>query len=385
MKSSNQHQEIKKLAASIDHFTSRLYQEMVTGINENVFISPFSIATVLSMVYFGAKQNSAEQLKNVLNISSTPKAVASAYRKYFWGQKNSHDANICKSVNRLYIEDKFPISKSYKHDISEYFFTDIKNVDFVRNAERIRINVNKWVKKETYNEITDLLPSKSLSSDTALLLVNAMYFQGVWARRFQEKVTSPREFHLSSGKAVSCDFMFLSEDFNTKISHNYKAVELPYVGEKFSMFVILPHKMDGLAALEKGINVQFLKEIIKGKGFAELSLELYLPKFRFQSALELSDSLQNLGISDIFDATKANLSGISSQRELYVSKFFHKTFIDVNEKGTEAAVANGEVVISPVSAQIGTTFDVNHPFIFLIADRRIKMIYFIGKVTNPAD
>nr|AHX00578.1 serpin [Amphioctopus fangsiao] len=385
MKSSNHHQEIKNLAASIDSFSASLYQEMVTGINENVFISPFSIATILSMVYFGARQNTAEQLKNVLNITSTPNAVGSAFRNYFLTLKNSNDDNICKSVNRLYVDDKFPISKSYKHDISQYFFTDIKNVDFVRNAERIRINANKWVKKETYNEITDLLPSKSLSADTALLLVNAMYFQGIWAERFQEKVTSPRKFHLGSGKSVSCDFMFLSEDFNTKISYNYKAVELPYVGEKFSMFVILPNKMDGLAALEKEINVQFLKEIIKGKGFEELSLELYLPKFRFQSALELSDGLQNLGLSDIFDASKANLSGISSQRELYVSKFFHKTFIDVNEKGTEAVAASGEVVISPVSAQTGTAFDVNHPFIFLIVDRRINMIYFIGKVTNPAD
>ncbi|XP_052830615.1 serpin B3 isoform X2 [Octopus bimaculoides] len=385
MKSSNQHQEIKNLAASIDYFTSSLFQDMVIGINENVFMSPFSVATILSMVYLGAKQNSAEQLKNVLNVTSTPNALALAYKKYFSVQKNSNEANMSKSVNRLYVDDKFPILKSYKHKISNYFFTDIKNVDFIKKAERIRIDINKWVKKETYNEITDLLPSKSLSSDTVLLLVNAMHFEGMWAERFPEKVTSSREFHLSSGKTISYDSMFISEDFNTKISHNYKAVELPYMGEKFSMFVILPNKMDGLAALEKEINAEFLKEIKERKGFKQLSLELYLPKFHFQSAFELSDTLQNLGLSDIFDASKANLSGISSRKNLYVNKFFHKTFIDVNEKGTEAAAASGEVVINPVSAQTGTIFDVNHPFIFLIADRRIKMIYFIGKVTNPAD
>ncbi|XP_029648048.1 leukocyte elastase inhibitor isoform X2 [Octopus sinensis] len=384
MNSSNQHQEIKNLAASIDHFTSSLFQEMVIGTNENVFMSPFSVATILSMVYLGAKQISAEHLKNVLNVTSTPNDLALAYKKYFSVQKNSNEANMSKSVNRLYVEDKFPVSESYKHKILEYFFTDVKNVDFFKNAERIRIDINKWVKNETYNKITDLLPSKSLSSDTVLLLVNAMHFEGMWAARFPERVTSSREFHLSSGKTVSCDSMFISEDFNTKISQNYKAVELPYMGVKFSMFVILSNKMDGLAALEKEINAQFLKETTERKGFERLSLELYLPKFHFQSAFELSDTLQKLGLSDIFDASKANLSGISSEKDLYVSKFFHKTFIDVNEKGTDAHAASGEVVINPVSAQTGTKFDVNHPFIFLIADRRTKLIYFIGKVTNPA-
>uniref|UniRef100_A0A0L8II25 Serpin domain-containing protein n=1 Tax=Octopus bimaculoides TaxID=37653 RepID=A0A0L8II25_OCTBM len=316
-------QDISNLAASIDYFTNSLYQAVATGTNENVFMSPFSVATVLSMVYLGARQNSAKQFENVLKITSNPDSVALAFKEYFSLLKNSDKLVTFNSVNRF------------------------------------------------------------LTPQSVLVLINAVYFKGMWAEKFPEQATSSRKFYLSSGKTISHDFMYISEDFNTKISDNYKVVELPYIGKAFSMFVILPNEINGLAALEKEINAKFLKDIVDRKGFEMMYLELNMPKYRLESSFKLGDVLKKLGLPDIFDPQKADLSGMTGgEKNIYASEMFHKAFVDVNEEGTEAAAATGMVMMA-LSAQIGMEFDVNHPFTFLIVDNRTKMIHFIGKVTIP--
>ncbi|XP_029647969.1 leukocyte elastase inhibitor isoform X3 [Octopus sinensis] len=376
-------QDIGNLAASIDYFTNSLYQAVATGTNENVFMSPFSVATVLSMVYLGARQNSAKQFENVLKITSNLDSVALAFKEYFSLLKTSDKLVTFNSVNRLYASEKFPFSEDYKNNMVKYFFSDIENVDFITNAEKTRITINDWVKNNTNNKITDLLPSGSLTPQSILVLINAVYFKGMWAKKFPEHATKSRKFYLSSDKTVSHDFMYKSEDFNTKISDNYKVVELPYIGKAFSMFVILPNEINGLAALEKEINAQFLKDIIDRKGFQMMLLELNMPKFRLESSFQLGDVLKKLGLSDIFDPQKADLSGMTGgEKNIYASEMFHKAFVDVNEEGTEAAAASG-MVVSNYMSRIGMQFDVNHPFTFLVVDDRTKMIHFIGKVTNP--
>ncbi|XP_036367076.1 leukocyte elastase inhibitor-like [Octopus sinensis] len=379
-------QDIGNLAASIDYFTNSLYQAVATGTNENVFMSPFSVATVLSMVYLGARQNSAKQFENVLKITSNPDSVALAFKEYFSLLKNSDKLVTSNLVNRLCANEKFPISEDYKNNMVKYFFSDIENVDFITNAEKTRITINDWVKNNTNNKITDLLPSGSLTPQSVLVLINAVYFKGTWAETFGKKATSSRKFYLSSDKTVSHDFMYKFEDFNTKISDNYKVVELPYIGKAFSMFVILPNEINGLAALEKEINAQFLKDIIDRKGFKMMLLVLHMPKFRLESSFQLGEVLKKLGLSDIFDPLKADLSGMTGgEKNIYANEMFHKAFVEVNEEGTEAAAATkarlvpckGRLVINPLD------FDVNHPFTFLIVDNRTKMIHFIGKVTNP--
>ncbi|XP_029648324.1 leukocyte elastase inhibitor-like [Octopus sinensis] len=378
-------QDISNLAASIDYFTNSLYQAVATGINENVFMSPFSVATVLSMVYLGARQNSAKQFENVLKITSNPDSVALAFKEYFSLLKNSDKRVTSNLVNRLCANEKFPISEDYKNNMVKYFFSDIENVDFITNAEKTRITINDWVKNTTNNKITDLLPSGSLTPQSVLVLINAVYFKGTWAEIFSERATSSRKFYLSSDKTVSHDFMYLSEGFNSKISDNYKVVELRYIGKAFSMFVILPNEINGLAALEKEINAQFLKDIIDRKGFEGLFLELRMPKFRLESSFQLGEVLIKLGLSDIFDPQKADLSGMTGgEKNIYASEMFHKAFVEVNEEGTEAAAATGMFAMD-LSGYFGMPmdFDVNHPFTFLIVDNQTKMIHFIGKVTNP--
>ncbi|XP_029645070.1 serpin B11-like isoform X2 [Octopus sinensis] len=376
-------QDINDLAASVDYFTNNLYQAVAAGTNENVFMSPFSVATVLSMVYFGARQNSATQLENVLKITSTPDSVALAFKEYFSLLKNLDKLITFNSVNCLYANEKYHISDKYKINIVKYFFSDIKNVDFIKNAEKTRIIINDWVENKTNDKITDLLPSGSLTPHTVLLLINAVYFKGIWAEKFPKKATYSKQFYLSPYKTVSHDFMYISEYFNTKVSKNYKVVELPYIEKSFSMFVILPNEINGLAVLEKEINAQFLKEIVNRKKFQERYLELSMPKFRLQCSFNLGDVLKKLGLSDIFDPRKADLSGMTdSENNIYASEMFHKAFVNVDEKGTEAAAAFGMFVIDGVKT-VDMQFDVNHPFIFLIVHNETEMIHFIGKVINP--
>ncbi|CAI9736907.1 Hypothetical predicted protein [Octopus vulgaris] len=378
-------QDIGNLAASIDYFTNSLYQAVATGTNENVFMSPFSVATVLSMVYLGARQNSAKQIENVLKITSNPDSVALAFKEYFSLLKNSDKLVTFNSVNRLYASEIFPISEDYKNNMVKYFFSDIENVDFITNAEKTRITINDWVKNNTNNKITDLLQSGRLTPQSILVLINAVYFKGMWAKIFSEHATESTKFYLRSDKTVFHDFMYTSEDFNTKISDNYKVVELPYIGKAFSMFVILPNEINGLAALEKEINAQFLKDIVDRKGFKMMSLLLHMPKFRLESSFQLVEVLKNLGLPDIFDPLKADLSGMTGgENNIYASEMFHKAFVDVNEEGTEAAAATDIGCLMCDDYFLNCMdFDVNHPFTFLIVDNRTKIIHFIGKVTNP--
>ncbi|GAB1605389.1 leukocyte elastase inhibitor-like isoform X1 [Argonauta hians] len=376
--------QISSLAASVDYFTSKLYIAVATTTNENVFMSPFSIATILAMVHSGAKQNSAKQLENALNITSNPNFLTLAFQQYISALKKSNMGITFNSVNRLYANEHFHISGDYKKNISKYYFSDVESADFEKNSENTRIHINDWVMKNTNNKIKDLLPNGSLTPQTMLVLINAVYFKGKWEEKFPEQATSSQKFHLSSDKTISHDFMYVSENFNTKIDSNYKVVELPYIGKAFSMFIILPNKINGLHSLEKGIDAQFLEDIIGRKGFESLYLELFMPKFRLESDFQLGMVLKQLGVSDLFDANKADLSGMTDgQKNMFASEVFHKAFVEVNEEGTEAAAATGMVMMA-MSAQMGIQFNVDHPFMFLIVDNQAQLIHFIGKVTNPS-
>lgn len=377
---------IEHLASSMDFFTSNLYQAVARNNNENLFLSPFSIATVLSMVYLGARNNSAKQLENILNAFSFQDKIHIAFQEYMNILQSESKNFTLKSANRIYANQKLLVSNDYKSELTKLYLSTIESVDFDKNAAKTKDVINQWVENYTNGKIKDLIPDNALTPETLLVLINAIYFKGNWAEKFPEEATSKRDFFIGVGQQIEHDMMYISDKFFIKTDANLgcKILELPYVGNSLSMFVVLPDEIDGLSTLEQKLNPDFFHSLSERKGFRKSEVEVFLPKFRLESRFELKDVLAKIGLTDIFDKEKSDLSGmVSDNRRLYVSKIIHKAFVEVNEEGTEAAAATAGIVMCALSLEMGIEFNADHPFMFSIVDKRSKTVLFVGRVTNP--
>lgn len=377
---------IEHLASSMEFFTSNLYQTVARNNSENLFLSPFSIATVLSMVYLGARSNTAKQLENILNAFSFQDKIHMAFQEYMNILQSESKNFTLKSANRIYANQKLLVSNDYKTELTKFYLSTIESVDFNKNAAQTKDAINQWVEDYTNGKIKNLIPDNALTPATLLVLINAIYFKGRWAEKFPEEATSKREFFLSVGKQIEHDMMYISDKFFIKMDENLgcKILELPYVGNSLSMFVVLPDEIDGLSALEQKLNPGFFHSLAERKGFRKSEVEVFLPKFRLETRFELKDILVNMGLTDLFDKEKSDLSGMASDnKRLYVSKVIHKAFVEVNEEGTEAAAATAGLVMCALSLEMGIEFKADHPFMFSIIDKRSKAVLFVGRVTNP--
>ena len=377
---------IENLALSMDTFTSSLYQTVAASNSENLFLSPFSIATVLSMVYLGARSNTAKQLEDILNASAAKEKIHIAFQEYMSLLQSDSKNFTLKSANRIYANHKLPVSNDYKTQLNQFYLSTIESVDFDQKAAETKDAINKWVEQYTNGKIKNLIPDNALTPETLLVLINAIYFKGSWAEKFPEEATSRREFFLSPGQQIEHDTMYISDKFFIKTDSNLgcNILELPYVGNSLSMFVILPDHVDGLRSLEQKLSPGFFHSLIEKKGFRKTEVEVFLPKFRLEARFELEDILAKMGLTDLFNDEKSDLSGmVSDDKRLYVSKVIHKAFVEVNEEGTEAAAATAGLVMCAMSLEMGVEFKADHPFMFSIVDKRSKVVLFVGRVTNP--
>ena len=212
-------------------------------------------------------------------------------------------------------------------------------------------------------------------------MVNAIYFKGDWADKFDAKMTSKAPFYVSTSKTVQVDMMnkHMGEvKYGAIGGLDCTTLELPYKGNELSMLILLPEKKDGLTSLEAKLTSSEIQNIAQRMFPCEV--EVSLPKFKLESIFSLSECLQNLGMTDAFDPTKANLSGMSDA-ELFVSHVVHKAYVDVNEEGTEAAVATAAVIGLECEPEL-CEFNADHPFLFIIQDKRINVPLFMGRVVK---
>jgi serpin B len=262
----------------------------------------------------------------------------------------------------------------------KWYGAGFRRVDFAGDTEGARKTINDWVAKQTNDKIKDLFKKGILDGDTRLVLTNAIYFKGDWASQFKKDQTRERDFHLSAGKKVKVPFMQQSAAFGYHATKTFQALELPYAGKELSMVVLLPRKVDGLAELEKGLSAEWLGGWI-GKLRKE-EVDVQLPKFRLTSAFRLDRTLASLGMTDAFVSGRADFSGLDGTKRLFIQAVVHKAFVDVNEKGTEAAAATGVASGAEEEPQL-PEFIANRPFVFLIREMRSGSILFLGRLANP--
>jgi serine protease inhibitor len=363
-------------------FALELYQELCSA-DGNLFLSPYSISTALAMTYGGARGDTAQQMAETLHFSLDQKQLHPAF-----AQLRAHLNAVQKKglvrlhvANSLWPHKDYPFLKAYVALMKKYYGASITSVDYKTAGEEARTRINKWVEEETEEKIKDLIQPGVLTPLTRLVLVNAIYFKGSWARQFKGSLTQDAPFYLTPEKTVQAPFMTQEHTFRYGDDEGLQILELPYEGDDLAMLILLPTRVDGLAELEKALTPENLNQWITH--LREQELEVFVPKFQLASSFSLNETLVSMGMRDAFNQSKANFAGMDGTTLLYISAAIHQAVVEVNEEGTEAAAATGIAMSLKAVPEPPPTFRADHPFIFLIRDNKTGSILFMGRVVDP--
>jgi serpin B len=262
----------------------------------------------------------------------------------------------------------------------KHYGARLREVDFAGAVGQARQTINAWVAGQTQQRIKELLQRGDLDRSTVLVLANAIYFKGPWASRFDAQHTREAPFQVSYLKQVVVPMMQQVRRFPLFTSDELDVLELPYIGDRLSMVLLLPKKVDGLAALEESLSTKNVDEWL-GR-LAEQPVRVSLPRFRLDTRFDLARTLASMGMPDAFSGGKADFSGMTGRRDLWVDAVLHEAEVEVNEEGTEASAATA--VVMRKGSRV-PSFIADHPFLFLIRDRQTGSILFIGRVVDPSD
>lgn len=371
--------DASRVVAANNRFAFDLFAQL-RATDGNLFLSPYSISTALQMTAAGARGGTAVEMARVLQLElpldwahpASGALVQSLDRGIALGGYRLSVAN------RLWGQSGYDFLEPFLATTRDHYGAELEPVDFRMEPESARSTINSWVEEKTENRIVELLPQGVVTADTRLVLTNAIYFKGDWARMFERDRTRPAPFHVSPSQDV--EVMMMSQDASFRFAHvgATQVLEMPYVGNDLSMLVLLPESADGLPALEDALSIANLDLWTAALDTSRLIVSV--PRFRVESAFSLSQTLKTMGMPSAFDLVTADFSGINGRRDLSISAVVHKGFVEVNEEGTEAAAATG-VVIGVVSAP--PSFTAEHPFLFLIRDNVTGSVLFLGRVVDP--
>jgi serpin B len=379
---------MKKLASSSNQFGFDLYGKVRAKEKGNLVIAPASLTTALAMTWGGAKGETATEMKRVMHLEDSPADVMDTSGKLASSLTDPARPVVFKIANRLFGEKSYEFESQYLSATERAYGAPLERVDFKKGAEAARSNINGWVEKQTESRIKNLIPERGVDDQTRLVLVNAIYFLGDWAAPFEKDNTVPMPFKLSAKESKDVPTMNRTESYKIAQKDGVTALQLPYKGGQMSMLILLPDAADGLEAMEKSLSNTTLDALVAG--LKDERVYVALPKFKIEPAasLELKAPLIELGMKTAFDRSRADFTGIanppSADDRLVISKVFHKGFIRVDEKGTEAAAATavsmaraGGVPSKP------REFKADHPFAFVIRDEASGLVLFMGRVKNP--
>jgi serpin B len=378
---------VSSQANSISQFSAKMYSELTKEISGNLFFSPYSITAALGMTDAGAKGETDLQIRKALQVTLNGEDFHAGFNGLDQSL-NSHaqaTENIeLKVVNSIWSQKDMMLYVNFLDLLSKHYDAGINIVNFVLEPEPSRLIINEWVSEQTRDRINDLLPEGSITSDTRLVLTNAIYFLADWLIKFDDTKTDNQEFTRLDGSKVTVPMMNLREKPVKLLyyeSGNCRILELPYKGNRLAMDLILPDS-GTFNNFEQGISAEVISELVNGLDSVGL-LTVRLPRFEFTTpTISLKKAFKNLGMIVPFSLS-ADFSDISDMG-LFISDIFHKAFIKVDETGTEAAAATA-VVMQRTSEQSPPPpqFVANRPFIFFIRDTMTGAILFMGRVLDP--
>lgn len=372
--------EPPSLAQGNTRFGLELFRKL-TAEPGNVFFSPYSVSSALSMTSAGAKGTTLEQMKKTLNLP------ANAHEQ-FAGLGKVFESPRLKIANRLWTKSGQAYHEEFLTAAEEGYGAEPEALDYAADPEAARAEINSWVEEETEGRIKDLMPPGSIKKETDLVLTNAIYFKGEWKDEFRKEATKEESFYPLSGKVKKHSFMHANQEFDYAEDENFQAVRIPYKEGDLAMNLLLPKKGKKLASLSAKVNPG-LFENLRAK-FTAHPVDLALPKFRMEFEKRLEKILPGMGMKLAF-TDKADFSGVRAlgpQEALSLNIVAHKAFVEVDEKGTEAAAATGAGMLVTTSVRQPKPkkiFHANRPFLFWIEHVPTKSVLFLGKMAEPAN
>jgi len=373
-------QNVEDVVTGNNKFTFSLYDE-INNEATNVFFSPYSISSALAMTYNGARGTTKEEMSDVMNFDKNEEIQS----KNFSALNNHVKSLTSKKIqldiaNSIWGQQDYGFEKRFLELNNKYYGAGVKGVNFKKNYKSIRKDINEWVENKTQEKITDLIKKNMLDPMTRMVLVNAIYFNGKWEFPFKEEDTYEDVFYIYSKCETKVDFMQRQVSLKYFEDDLAQVVEIPYSGKSLSMMVVLPKEKYGMEQLEDHLDENLYHSY--QKSMRTKKVKLTLPKFKITDDFELNKPLKNLGMESAF-GKNADFSGMTGDKDLYISNVVHKSFVEVNEEGTEAAAATG-VVMRKTSVNLDKKeFKADHPFVFFIKDNEHDTILFMGRIMNP--
>ena len=380
--------DITTLASDNAAFAFAAYQQLIAA-NTNLVFSPASISIALAMTYAGAATTTATEMASALHFTLPPaqlhpafnaldQALASRGQGFLGADGGPMQVDI---ANAIWAEKTYTFEADFLDTLAENYGAGVNLLDFLNAPNPSRLTINAWVAGQTDNKIQNLLPPGSVDNSTALVLTNAVYFNAAWNTPFDPTKTFNGPFTLLNGSTVTASLMY-SElvSFPAMQGTNFVAASLPYADTRISLVVVVPDAGQ-FSQVESSLDATALAALVAG--LTNQQVLLTLPRFKIETQTSLRLLLQALGMKSAFIPGTADFSGMDGTHNLHISDVFHDAFINVAEKGTEAAAATAVVMVGS-AAPMGLLVDATRPFIYFLYDQPTGAILFMGRVQDPS-
>jgi serpin B len=373
----------KEVIDSANKFAFDLFSPILANNKgtDNIMVSPFSISSALSMTLNGAGGETYEAMKKALRLDGeTLEHINDTYLKLMTEMVPVDERVVLEIANSVWVEKRLIVKQKFMADVQKWYKAEARGID-VTDPDAVNI-VNDWIEEKTHDKINDMLDN--LDPDLAMLLINAIYFNGKWRYQFDKADTNEEPFYVGPSAPKNVPMMHLEENLKCAKEDNLTIVDIPYGQGNYSMLVVLP---------DQGISANDIANAVtssRWNGWMELldnnthKVELSMPRFKYQYKRLLNDDLINLGMGVAF-SDWADFSNISDQA-LQISRVIHQSFIETNEEGTEAAAATiVEVIFTTIGVEPAAwKIDIDRPFLYFIHEMSTGTILFMGRVGDPS-
>lgn len=367
------------LVKNSNEFGLEMFRRLNNDEPENINISPLSVSLALAMTYNGACADTKTAMEKALKFEQyDTNDINQTFSDLIDALLNADNTITLDIAHSIWYKQGFNVLDTFKDINRNYYNAEVKELDFYKsNALDI---INGWIEDNTGGKIRDMI--KEIDPDYVMFLINAIYFKGSWKTEFEEKSTYEQAFYINPDKSVSTQMMHKTDTVAYQKNEMFSAIELPYGRGNFNMAILLPNEDSNLQTIIDSLTTDNWSLWMNSFG-SKQEVNITIPRFTIDYNKQLNDVLSDMGMKIAFEST-ADFCGINPDADLYIDYVQHNTFIDVNEKGTEAAAAT-VVAMREYVAMPPTVFNANRPFLYAITEKETGTILFIGKTVNPTN
>ncbi len=363
-----------------EKFATNFFKLAAKKPDSNVVVSPYSVSTALSMAYNGAGSKTKSEMQDLLDYTGlSDEAVNQQNSSLYKSLMHVNPTSELTIANAMFANKNFEFVKAFMDSNQKYYGAKLETLDF---ADLSTVNkINNWVKDNTKSKIPSILDK--VAPDAILYLVNAVYFKGVWLDEFKKEETQQTEFKLNNGTKKTVEMMNRSAKMSYFAGNNFQAVMLPYKDKRLQMCIFLPDKKSNITTFINSLTPESWSEW--REQFRKEEGHLGLPRFKVEYKTELSDVLKAAGMPCAFEDNCADFKKMIEQNAM-ISRVLHKTYLEVNEKGTEAAAATAiemSVTSAPMNPKPPFEMICDRPFVVAIRDEKTNAILFVGAIVDP--